>query len=254
MKKNFEILPVVDLKGGRVVRGAGGQRHLYQPMESPLVTGGDFFALMGTLQKAFSFARCYVADLDAIEGKTPDNLPLIVQYRNQQNPMEILLDAGVHSAADAPPLLAAADRLMVGSETLESFAALEEMLAQAGPQKLMLSIDTKDGALVAGGALAGLSPEAAVRRGAECGVQDFFLLQLGRVGTGGGLDKEMILRCLEAASAGGPGAGLWVGGGVSSLEDLAWLEQRGVRGAFIASLLHKGPLAPPIPATFLGPH
>ncbi len=63
-----------------------------------------------------------------------------------------------------------------------------------------------------------------------------FLLFRGRVGTSGGLGIPRLGRLREAAGD----LELYIGGGISGLEDLRLLRQLGFTGALVATALHDG--------------
>src|SRR5262245_57507691 len=62
----MRILPVLDLKGGRIVRAIAGQRHQYQPVVSRLTDKTDPLAVAEAFRDYFGFEEIYLADLDAI--------------------------------------------------------------------------------------------------------------------------------------------------------------------------------------------
>jgi hypothetical protein len=64
----MEIIPVIDLKGGLVVRARMGQRDQYRPIETPLSPTSHPADVVQGLMSVFPFRTLYVADLDAIEG------------------------------------------------------------------------------------------------------------------------------------------------------------------------------------------
>src|SRR6185436_6503296 len=63
----MEIIPVIDLKGGLVVRARLGRRDQYRPIETPLSPTSDPVDVTRGLLSVFRFRTLYVADLDAIE-------------------------------------------------------------------------------------------------------------------------------------------------------------------------------------------
>ena len=71
------ILPVIDLKGGIVVRGVAGQRDQYRPVESCFTADAQPASVAMGLTERFCFRQVYVADLDAIGGAEP-NWPAFV--------------------------------------------------------------------------------------------------------------------------------------------------------------------------------
>ena len=67
----MQIIPVLDLLGGVVVRGLAGQRDSYQPINSQLVNSAEPLAVAQAFQHKLGLQRFYVADLDAIEHDQP---------------------------------------------------------------------------------------------------------------------------------------------------------------------------------------
>src|SRR3954469_12740745 len=69
----IQVIPVIDLMRGQVVRGVRGERHAYRPIVSRLADGSAPLAIAQALRKAApppagQQAVLYVADLDAIQG------------------------------------------------------------------------------------------------------------------------------------------------------------------------------------------
>lgn len=68
----MRIIPVLDLKGGEVVRAEKGQRDSYKPIVTPLSASTDAVSVAIGLRTLFPFRAFYIADLDAIEGRAPN--------------------------------------------------------------------------------------------------------------------------------------------------------------------------------------
>jgi phosphoribosylformimino-5-aminoimidazole carboxamide ribotide isomerase len=65
----MEVVPVVDLKGGVVVRARSGERASYRPIETPLSATSEPLDVVAGLLAVHPFRKLYIADLDAIEGR-----------------------------------------------------------------------------------------------------------------------------------------------------------------------------------------
>src|SRR5690606_11017368 len=65
----LQIIPVLDLKNGQVVRAEGGRRDSYRPIVTPLSQTSDPVDVARGLLRLHPFRTFYVADLDAIEGR-----------------------------------------------------------------------------------------------------------------------------------------------------------------------------------------
>jgi phosphoribosylformimino-5-aminoimidazole carboxamide ribotide isomerase len=102
---------------------------------------------------------------------------------------------------------------------------------------VVLSVDLRDGRLLSPDpGLAGLPALAAVERLHRPGLREAIVLDLARVGSGAGLDIELIAG-LHAAF---PGLELLAGGGVRDAGDLHALARAGAAGALVATALHTG--------------
>ena len=107
----LQVIPVLDLAGGQVVRGIRGERSAYRPIVSTLVAGSDPVAIATALLPRDSIQRAsnvplYVADLDAIRGAGPqiDTLRRLLESRDD---LCLWLDAGLSSVAAGAALRAA---------------------------------------------------------------------------------------------------------------------------------------------------
>jgi phosphoribosylformimino-5-aminoimidazole carboxamide ribotide isomerase len=176
----------------------------------------------------------YVADLDAIEQRAPQ-YPLV---RTIASIAPVWLDAGVGSADDARPALECRTaRLIVGLETLSSFRALESIVKEAGPERVVFSLDLRDGQPIAATPeLTKARPEDLLARAADAGVAAAIALDLSRVGAACGFDLPLLSR-LRAATGTVP---LYAGGGVRSIDDLRHAKSAGCDGALVASALLDG--------------
>lgn len=227
--------------GGRAVHARAGQRERYAPVESVAgvrVQPGDAIGVATTYVERLGVSELYAADLDAILGRTPQDA-LVADLAALQAPL--WLDAAVSSVARARRTLSrGAARCVIGLETLSSFAALEEICAAVGGERVAFSLDLRNGQPLAGGEVPPGEPATLVAaRAANAGVGAIIVIDLARVGTGAGLNLEMIASVRAAA----PGVTLLAGGGVRGLDDLADLAAVGCDGALVASALHDGRLA-----------
>src|SRR5947207_1285495 len=68
----MRIVPVIDLMHGQVVRGVAGNRSEYRPIESQIASDAEPATIARSLVERFGFKIVYVADLDAIQGGSPN--------------------------------------------------------------------------------------------------------------------------------------------------------------------------------------
>src|SRR5947209_10347011 len=95
----FAIIPVLDLKGGEVVRARAGDRASYRPIVTPLAsTSRPADVLRGLLALA-PIRTVYIADLDAIAG-TGRHDAVIAELRAVAPDVELWVDRGFATAED----------------------------------------------------------------------------------------------------------------------------------------------------------
>ena len=234
------VIPVLDLKGARAVHARRGERHRYEPVCSRLlpVGGGDAEALARAYRDALGLDGVYVADLDAISGGEPQHRVIrsIAAVGSR-----LLVDAGITTPNRARQVIEdGAAAVVVGLETLTSFEALSGIVRALGPERVIFSLDVRDGEpIVRAGTPHPGSPIATVRRAVGAGVESVIVLDLARVGTGSGVDLRLIRGIRREFHA----TELLVGGGVGGREDLERLADIGCHGALVASALHDGRLS-----------
>ena len=236
---------MIDLAQGRAVHARAGDRALYPPVESVLIPGraGDPLALVQAYRDALGARECYVADLDAIQGGELQR-GLLQALARDAAPCGLLVDAGAHdpAAVKAVWTLGAA-AVVIGLETLPTLDLLAAAVAAAAPAGAVFSLDLRFGlpmlSVKAAATDAGrLEPEELAARAVDAGAEALLVLDVGRVGTGAGVDLELLRRLRRRF----PRARLLVGGGVAGPEDLTRLAEAGCDGALVATALHTGRL------------
>jgi len=235
----FNLVGVVDLRDGQAVRARGGQREQYAVVETvagKTIVPGDAVALVQTYIDRLCIREIYVADLDAIMTGAPQDATV---SRLVSLGVPLWIDAGIRSTMEAHHAISlGAARIIVGLETLPSFDILTRICDDVDGNRVAFSLDLREGQpIVARGNIDGETPpQELARRAAAAGVGAVIVLDLARVGTGVGLDLDVIGRVRRAV----PGLTLLAGGGVRGLDDLVALRKAGCDGALIATALHNG--------------
>ncbi|MEA2714615.1 MAG: phosphoribosylformimino-5-aminoimidazole carboxamide ribotide isomerase [Gemmatimonadales bacterium] len=241
----MQIIPVLDLAGGIAVHAQAGERTRYAPLKSGLVPErvGDAVALLRAFHAMLDVHECYVADLDAIQGGAIQR-SLIRELADFHTGFSggLMVDAGTSLPGGALEVLSCgASQVVVGLETLHAFADLGTMVREVGPTRIVFSLDLRLGTPVLHPAMQdarGVGPDVlnlADQAAAE-GVMTMLLLDLGRIGTGCGVD----LGLLETLRRRFPRLRLLAGGGILTRLDLERMRDTGCDGALIASAIHTG--------------
>lgn len=240
----MRIIPVIDLIRGQVVRGVGGRRDEYRPVQSVLAAD----ARPRTIAQAFAgcgFREAYIADLDAIGGARPalETYAVIASFG-----LELWIDAGLAEFSRAELLadIQLAGRpiagIIAGLESIPDLALLSRLVQLAGSSRLIFSLDLKAGQpLTSVAAWRALAPLAIAERAIEAGVRRMIVLDLAQVGMNAGVSATSLCRELRDRY---PDLELTSGGGVRHTDDLAHLAASGCNAALVASALHDGRLPP----------
>ena len=231
----MRIVGVIDLRRGEAVHARGGQRDRYEPVAR---AGG--VAVDGnpeTLVRAYIGAavrELYVADLDAIAGAPLQSAAIA---RLAAAGLPVMVDAGVSSADAAAGASVLAERVVVGLETLVSWAALAEIAGTIGPARTVFSLDLRDGTPLGHLVPAvGSSVPATAARAVASGAGSVLVIDVAHVGMATGPDV-MLLRSIRHAI---PDVPFLAGGGVRGAADLALLAACGCDGALVATAIHDG--------------
>jgi phosphoribosylformimino-5-aminoimidazole carboxamide ribotide isomerase len=239
----MELIPVIDLAHDVAVQARAGDRARYRPAESVLTPGvaGDPVALIQAYRDVLGTRECYVADLDAIQGGEIQR-GLLGDLARAGDPCGTLVDAGIGDPDGALEMLAlGANRVVVGLETLRAFRDLAAIVTAAGPERVVFSLDLRLGRPVLHPANrgAGETDHVAASLAAlavTAGASTLLVLDVGRVGTGAGVD----LGLLEALRREFPSQRLLAGGGVSNRRDLDRMRDAGCDGVLVATAIHTG--------------
>ena len=98
----FQVIPVLDLKNEVAVHAVAGRRAHYQPVQSILHPSSDPFELARAVRDTLGLHVLYLADLDAIVGRSP-NLKVYRQVMSLG--IHLVIDAGLRDVRSAAPLV-----------------------------------------------------------------------------------------------------------------------------------------------------
>lgn len=237
--RTVRVIGVLDLSGGLAVHAQGGARAHYGPVRTlagKKIVAGDAHAIARWYLWTLGLQEIYIADLDALRGLPPQRT-LTRQLASLG--AKVWLDAATASVPAAQEAVEdGVARVVVGLETLPSFAVLGEIRAALGSSNVAFSLDLRRGEpIVARGAQhRGQTVDQLAAAAVEAGVSTVIVLDLARAGMRRGIDVA-LLRRLRAVV---PGVELAVAGGVRGLSDLATAATAGCDAALVATALYDG--------------
>ena len=172
----MDIIPVIDLKGGAVVRARAGERAHYAPIETPLAPTSRPRDIVAGFLALHPFRKIYIADLDAITG-VGDHSIVVAELEDAFPDIEFWVDLGLATETQATNWLNRhRGMLVIGSESLDEFETRPQLRAES---RRVLSLDFR------GDVFQGPTQLAADKM---LWPQRIIVMTLAKVGTGSGPD------------------------------------------------------------------
>ncbi len=229
----FELLPAIDLLGGRVVRLRQGDFARETAYGSDPPATARAFADAGA-------TWVHVVDLDGARAGEPRQLELVAAVVAElRGRAHVELGGGLRSAAAvAGALGTGVSRVAVGTAVLRDPAFAAEIVARHGADRVVASIDVRDGMALGEGwrtGASGLPAADAVAMLADAGITTFEVTAIERDGLLEGPDLGM-LRSLVALGRGR----VIASGGIASVEDVLAAQAAGCAGAIVGRALYEG--------------
>ncbi len=207
----MNLYPAIDILGGNAVRLVKGDFDASTVYDSDPLSAAD-----GWLQAGARWL--HVVDLDGAKAGHPVNLQHLRRIARSAG-VPVQYGGGLRSAgAVADALAAGAARVILGTAAFTDPALLGEALAQHGPERVLVSVDVRDGHVATHGWLQSTVVPAseAFAELRERGVSGFVFTNINHDGMLDGANREEVVRVAEAAGEGS----LIFSGGIGSLADL----------------------------------
>ena len=225
----MEVIPAVDIKGGRcvrLVRGDFRRETVYS----------DHPAEVAQRWESLGAARIHVVDLDGAVAGEPANLPVIEDIRRSVS-VPLQLGGGIRTMEAIEQLLGIGiDRVILGTVAVVRPDLAAEACRRYG-DRIAVSIDAGKGVVWIKGwkERSGLRATEMARRMAGLGVGRLIYTDISRDGT---LTEPHFAAIEELASQ--TGLPVIASGGVASVADLERLAGIGVEGAIVGKALYTG--------------
>ena len=229
----FELIPAIDLLGGRCVRLAQGRYD-----EATLY--GDDPAEVAARFCEHALRRLHVVDLDGAKAGRPVNRGAIAAIVAAAKGVPVQLGGGLRTAAAIEESLAlGVQRVILGTAALRAPDLVRDC-AQRFPGRIAVGIDARDGRVAAEGWTEASDVDVGelARRFEDAGVAAIIHTDIVRDGMlqGPNLEASAALAALVSIP-------VIVSGGVASLEDIrrtVLLAARGVAGVIVGRALYTG--------------
>lgn len=232
----FEILPAIDLRGGRVVRLEQGDFDRETAFSDDPVAVATSFAAAG--------ARwLHVVDLDGARSGSPMHGAVIREIVDAVGDrLSVEVAGGLRTEGAAEDVLrSGAARVIVGTAALADPAFAERLVLAHGPDRVAVALDVRGDRAVGHGwqrSNDGTPVLDALELLAGVGVTTFEVTAIARDGLLRGPDLDLYRRLIDAGRR-----SIIASAGVASVADLAALRSIGCAGAIIGRALYDGRLS-----------
>jgi phosphoribosylformimino-5-aminoimidazole carboxamide ribotide isomerase len=225
----MEIIPAVDIRGGRCVRLYQGDYKQETVFDEDPVTAALTWYSQG--------ARwLHIVDLDGAVAGEPRNMEVVGQIIKETG-LLIELGGGIRQEEVASELLRrGVSRLILGTAAIENRQLVKKLCRQFG-EAVAVSLDARDGKI----AIRGWQKDTVVevlqlsREMVDAGVRRFIYTDIRRDGTLTEPHFDMIEKLLGEVNV-----PVIVAGGISRLEHLRRIKELGAEGAIIGKALYTG--------------
>lgn len=235
----MEIIPAIDLLGGRCVR-------LYQGDFSKVTEYDRDAVTLAEIYRAAGARRLHVVDLDGARTGTPANTGIVRRLAAGRG-LAVQVGGGIRTLEMADALLTAgAERVVVGSVAINAPPAVIGWITARGAERFVLAFDVKlDGTTGEPLAVTDGWRQSSGKRLWDlmdefmaAGARHFLCTDVGRDGTLAGANNELYADCVRRY----PSARIIASGGIGSAADLPALAATGVAGVVTGKALLDGRL------------
>lgn len=228
----MELIPAIDIRGGRCVRLLYGEfdqetRYELDPRE------------LAKSYRAAGARWLHIVDLDGAESGTRGNAGLIAEVAAASD-LKVQLGGGIRSEDSLLEALACADRVVIGSLAVTAPELVEDWLQRFGAERIVLGLDVRlDQSGVARLTTHGwtedseLSLDDAIRRYTAAGLRHVLCTDVARDGALSGPNTELY----SQVQSSWPGIVLQASGGIRETADLERLAGAGILAAISGKAL-----------------
>jgi len=223
----MKIIPAIDLMNEQVVRlykGDPNQKTVYS--DDPV-----------NIAKQWESAGAdilHLVDLDATLGRG-SNLDVIKKILDTVSiPVEVA--GGLRDRSLAMDVAKLSERIVLGTLAFKDKPLLKSLLSETGPEKIVISVDHKDGEIVIHGWQkdTGIKLIPAMKEFLDMGFTEFLLTNVSRDGTLEGPDLEFLEQACVL-----PNANVIASGGISNVNDVKDVKEKNPFGVILGKALYE---------------
>lgn len=222
------IIPVIDLKEGKVVHARNGNRDDYKPIDSLLCNSSAPHAVISAFLELYPFSNMYIADIDAITG-VGSHFELIQTLATDFPQITFWLDCGIRQMNHRALHIGQNIRPVVGSENMENLISYKAVSYACGSRHV-LSLDYHHEQSLG---------TTELHETAKYWPDDVICMSLNHVGSSQGVDMKRLNLLQTLNQQRKTPSRLYAAGGVRNINDCQRLKDANINGVLIASALHQ---------------
>jgi phosphoribosylformimino-5-aminoimidazole carboxamide ribotide isomerase len=227
----MKIIPAIDLMNGQVVR-------LYKGDPKQKTVYSDNPVEIAKKWEADGADMLHVVDLDATLG-IGSNLSIIKKILEEISiPVEVA--GGLRDESLILDVAKISNRIVIGTLAFENKELVKKLLLSLGPEKIVISVDHKDGEIVIHGwqDSAGIKLIDAIKEFLEMGFTEFLLTNVSRDGTLEGPDLEFLEQACSLDKT-----NVIASGGISNVDDVKDVKEKNAFGVILGKALYENKIS-----------
>ncbi len=223
----MKIIPAIDLMDGKVVRlykGDPNQKTVYS--NNPVDIAKQWESAGADI--------LHLVDLDATLG-IGSNVEIIKKILDTVSiPVEVA--GGLRDKSLVLEIAKLSERIVLGTLAFKDKPLLKLLLSELGSEKIVISVDHKDGEIVIHGWQKGTGIKLipAINEFIEMGFTEFLLTNVSRDGTLEGPDLEFLEQACSLTNV-----NVIASGGISNINDVKDVKERKVFGVILGKALYE---------------
>ena len=227
---NIELIPAIDIIGGRCVRLTKGDYDQKTEYGAPIDMALEF--------QRIGFKRLHMVDLDGAKNRHIVNDRVLSEVSSQTS-LEVDFGGGIKTHQDIEKVFAAGAKMVtIGSIAVTEPRLFTWWLQKYGPDRVILGADVRNGKISINGWKEDSEEDLLpfLKKYVDAGVKNVLCTEISKDGT---LDGPAINLYREVMNT-YPDLHLIASGGVSSIDDIKALDAAGIPAVVFGKAIYEG--------------
>ena len=227
---NIELIPAIDIIGGRCVRLTKGDYDQKTEYGAPIDMALEF--------QRIGFKRLHMVDLDGAKNRHIVNDRVLTEVSSQTS-LEVDFGGGIKTHQDIEKVFAAGAKMVtIGSIAVTEPRLFTWWLQKYGPDRVILGADVRNGKISINGWKEDSEEDLLpfLKKYVDAGVKNVLCTEISKDGTLGGPAIDLYREVMNTY----PDLHLIASGGVSSIDDIKALDAAGIPAVVFGKAIYEG--------------